>query len=225
VDPDLSHGEALYYQGEQEFNARSRNLKVVYVNQFGWQMQNVPGVLSVASAPLLAKQAFSGFNEGNPKWAALPQDPKALANAISMAPEGTGLWNPGCTVLPVHLYLADHKATTIKAVVGAVKAFREAHPSDRVKIRLASGNVGVGTTAPGRKFDLGGASAGARITNSALTGPHFELKSSSTDTAKELMVCPVTAAARSMRRLSAGCSTTSRPWCRRRAVAPGSPTR
>jgi uncharacterized protein len=46
-------------------------------------------------------------------------------------------------VLPVHLYLADHKATTIKAVVGAVKAFREAHPSERVKIRLASGNVGV----------------------------------------------------------------------------------
>jgi len=114
-----------------------------YVNQFGWQMQNVPGVLSIASAAMLAKQAFSGFNEGNPKWAALPQDPKALANAISMAPEGTGLWNPGCSVLPVHLYLADHKATTIKAVVGAVKAFREAHPSDRVKIRLASGNVGV----------------------------------------------------------------------------------
>lgn len=37
VDPDLSHGEALYYQGVQEFNARSRNIKVVYVNQFGWE--------------------------------------------------------------------------------------------------------------------------------------------------------------------------------------------
>jgi hypothetical protein len=36
VDPDLSHGEALFYQGVQEFNARSRNIKVVYVNQFGW---------------------------------------------------------------------------------------------------------------------------------------------------------------------------------------------
>ncbi len=114
-----------------------------YVNQFSWQMQNVPGVLSVASAALLAKQAFSGFNEGNPKWAALPRDPKALANAISMAPEGTGLWNPGCTVLPVHLYLADHKATTIKAVVRAVKAFRAENPSEKVRIRLASGNVGV----------------------------------------------------------------------------------
>ena len=114
-----------------------------YVNQFSWQMQNVPGVLSVASAALLAKQAFSGFNEGNPKWAALPRDPKSLANAISMAPEGTGLWNPGCTLLPVHLYLADHKATTIKAVIGAVKAFRAQNPNEKVTIRLASGNVGV----------------------------------------------------------------------------------
>jgi len=35
--PDLSHGEAVYYQGVQEFNARSRNIKVVYVNQFGWE--------------------------------------------------------------------------------------------------------------------------------------------------------------------------------------------
>jgi hypothetical protein len=34
--PDLSHGEALFYQGVQEFNAQSRNVKVVFVNQFGW---------------------------------------------------------------------------------------------------------------------------------------------------------------------------------------------
>ncbi|MBP7934048.1 MAG: hypothetical protein KA354_05300 [Phycisphaerae bacterium] len=36
VDPDLSHGEALFYQGVQEFNARARAIKVVFVNQFGW---------------------------------------------------------------------------------------------------------------------------------------------------------------------------------------------
>ena len=34
--PDLSGGEAAYYQGVQEFNAVSRNVKVVFVNQFGW---------------------------------------------------------------------------------------------------------------------------------------------------------------------------------------------
>jgi hypothetical protein len=34
--PDLSSGEAVYYQGVQEFNARSRNVKIVFVNQFGF---------------------------------------------------------------------------------------------------------------------------------------------------------------------------------------------
>lgn len=33
---DLSGGEALYYQGVQEFNARGRNAKVVLINQFGF---------------------------------------------------------------------------------------------------------------------------------------------------------------------------------------------
>ncbi len=37
--PDLSHGEAAYYQGVQEFNARARNIKVVFINQFGWEQR------------------------------------------------------------------------------------------------------------------------------------------------------------------------------------------
>jgi hypothetical protein len=34
--PDLSHGEAHFYQWVQEFNACSRNIKIVYINQFGF---------------------------------------------------------------------------------------------------------------------------------------------------------------------------------------------
>ena len=34
--PDLSNGEAAYYAGVQEFNAQSRNVKVVFINQFGF---------------------------------------------------------------------------------------------------------------------------------------------------------------------------------------------
>ena len=37
--PDLSNGEAAYYQGVQEFIARSRNIKVVFVNQFGFDQK------------------------------------------------------------------------------------------------------------------------------------------------------------------------------------------
>ena len=37
--PDLSCGEALYYAGVQEFNAKSRNIKVIFINQFGFTRQ------------------------------------------------------------------------------------------------------------------------------------------------------------------------------------------
>ncbi len=35
--PDLSGGEASYYAAVQEFNARSRNIKIVFINQFGFE--------------------------------------------------------------------------------------------------------------------------------------------------------------------------------------------
>jgi hypothetical protein len=34
--PDLSGGEAMFYASIQEFNTRSRNIKVIFVNQFGF---------------------------------------------------------------------------------------------------------------------------------------------------------------------------------------------
>jgi hypothetical protein len=37
--PDLSGGEAAYYQGVQEFNTQSRNVKVVFINQFGFEQK------------------------------------------------------------------------------------------------------------------------------------------------------------------------------------------
>jgi len=37
--PDLSGGEAAYYQDVQEFNAQSRNIKVVFINQFGFEQR------------------------------------------------------------------------------------------------------------------------------------------------------------------------------------------
>lgn len=36
VSPDLTGGEALFYAGVQRFNARSRNCKVLFINQFGF---------------------------------------------------------------------------------------------------------------------------------------------------------------------------------------------
>jgi hypothetical protein len=38
--PDLSGGEANFYTAVQEFNARSRNIKIIFINQFGFRQKN-----------------------------------------------------------------------------------------------------------------------------------------------------------------------------------------
>ncbi|MCL2330472.1 MAG: hypothetical protein FWC56_04120, partial [Phycisphaerae bacterium] len=35
-DGDLAYNEAIFHAGVQQFNARSRQIKIVFVNQFGW---------------------------------------------------------------------------------------------------------------------------------------------------------------------------------------------
>ena len=117
--------------------------RMTWLDEFSWAMQNVPGVISVAALPTLVKIGSSGFNEGNPKWYALPRDQRSMASFIGLAGEGSGLYDPQCTVLPLNVFLTDHKATTIKAVVEAARRYREEHPFDAIKVRLASGNVGV----------------------------------------------------------------------------------
>lgn len=38
--PDLSGGEAAFYTAVQEFNARSRNIKIIFINQFGFSRKS-----------------------------------------------------------------------------------------------------------------------------------------------------------------------------------------
>lgn len=113
------------------------------IDRFSWHMRNIEGVQSVISLPIAAKIINMGWNEGSPKWHILPRHPAILGQAISPIDTSSGLLNPDGSVIPVHIYLADHKADTIARVVDAVKAFREREPSSTVEFRLASGNVGV----------------------------------------------------------------------------------
>lgn len=66
-----------------------------------------------------------------------------LAQSVSPVETSTGLLNNDGSVIPVMIYLTDHKAETIKRVIAAVKAFRANHATGPVKFQLATGNVGV----------------------------------------------------------------------------------
>ncbi len=116
---------------------------VSLMDRFEGQIRQVPGVQSVISLPSMAKIVNAGFSEGSLKWRVLPRNPQALAQAVSPIETATGLLNRDASVMPVMIFLSDHKAETLRAVTTAVTAFSTAHPSDKAKFLLASGNAGV----------------------------------------------------------------------------------
>ncbi len=116
---------------------------VTLMDQFAGHLRHVPGVQSIISLPSVAKTINAGWNEGSLKWRVLPSHPQALAQAISPIETSTGLLNSDGSVMPIMIFLTDHRAETLRGVTDAVKAFAAANPSDKVKFRLATGNAGV----------------------------------------------------------------------------------
>ncbi|MEP4889571.1 MAG: MMPL family transporter [Aliiglaciecola sp.] len=113
------------------------------IDELQWKMGNVEGVQSTVSLPSVAKLVNAGYNEGNPKWRVIPRNQQTLVQAIAQIPTSSGLLNTNCSVMPIILFMEDHKAETIKRVVEAVKLFRENYETDDLKFSLASGPVGV----------------------------------------------------------------------------------
>ena len=113
------------------------------LDDFEWHVRNVEGVQSVLGLAGVARNVNASWNEGSLKWRTLPRNQYTLVQAVSPVPTSSGLLNPDCSVMPVHIYTADHKAETIERVVDAVKEFNAANANERIAFRLAAGNVGV----------------------------------------------------------------------------------
>lgn len=114
-----------------------------YQDRFVWAMQGVPGVVSVTSFSNSLRQFNEGYNEGNPKMNAVPIDPTNYSSMAAEVARVPGMMRPDCSMTAVHLFLADHKATTIHRVIAAAKEFRSQFTQPGVSVRLASGNAGV----------------------------------------------------------------------------------
>ena len=119
------------------------HLLMKQIDNFSWQMQNVDGVQEVISLPLVAKLAIAGWSEGSLKWREIPRNQDQLTQSTRYIETSTGLLNADCTVVPVMIFLKDHKAETIARAVAAVKTWRAQNPVDGAAFRLATGNVGV----------------------------------------------------------------------------------
>lgn len=111
------------------------------IDRFMGHMENVAGVDSTASLVTVAKHVVTGFNEGNMKWSSLPQVPAILNGSMIYLP--AGFTNVACTLVPVFVFLDDHRAATLERAVQAVAAFARENDSDIARFVLASGSAGV----------------------------------------------------------------------------------
>ncbi|GAA0203721.1 hypothetical protein GCM10009123_08780 [Kangiella japonica] len=94
------------------------------IDDFQWQLANVKGVQSTLSLPQVSKVVNGLLSEGNLKWKVLPKDEAVLPYTIARVETSTGLLNSGCSVMPVMIFLNDHKAETIERVVESAKSFQ-----------------------------------------------------------------------------------------------------
>jgi predicted RND superfamily exporter protein len=114
------------------------------INRFGWYLQNSSGVVSTTSMALLDKVVWAEYNENNPRWLQLPRSNDGLILAGQQFTTSTGLLNDDCSVMPTYVFMKDHKATTIDAVIAAIDKFAADNKGgDAVDFQLAGGNVGV----------------------------------------------------------------------------------
>ena len=116
---------------------------VSLMDEFEMHMWSVPGVQKIISLPSVAKIVNAGWNEGSLKWRILPRNQQTMAQAVTPIDTATGLLNADGSVMPIMIFLTDHKAETLRGVTTAVKAFAAAHPSPKARFLLASGTAGV----------------------------------------------------------------------------------
>lgn len=105
--------------------------------------RGIDGVQSVVSVGSVGKLVISAFNEGNPRWAALPRSQVGLSTGSKAFDPNLGLNTEGCKAIQVILFMKDHEGATIAHAMRELKRFIADHPVDGVTLRLASGNVGV----------------------------------------------------------------------------------
>ena len=111
------------------------------VNQLQAHIEGIPGVQSTLSVATIAKKAIVGMNEGNPKWQGLSPNQLVLNAAVGRAP--AAFMNNTCSMLPLIIYLDDHKANTLETVIADITAYTAANKTEGVNFALAAGNAGI----------------------------------------------------------------------------------
>jgi uncharacterized protein len=113
------------------------------IDRFELYMRGVEGVQSVTSVAGIGKLVIAAFNEGNPRWRALPRTEVGLSTGSKAFDPNLGFNTEGCRAIQVMIFTKDHEGATIAHIVKEIKKFIAENKVEGVTLRLASGNVGV----------------------------------------------------------------------------------
>ncbi len=115
------------------------------LDRFEFYMKQNPTVQSVRGMAGFVKNATAGYSEGDIKWAVIPdtQQQRAQSAALSTRGFGSDLSNRSCSAMLVSLFASNHQAATIKSLVNDIKQFKDSFDTEELKIRLATGSLGV----------------------------------------------------------------------------------
>jgi len=111
------------------------------VDRFQWEMEQVAGVESSTSLFSAMKKVIAATNGGDLRWQALSRNRYVSNAAHRILP--SELYSNDCSMLPVILFLTDHKADTLQRVSTAAQSFADANNSDAAQFLLAAGNSGI----------------------------------------------------------------------------------
>jgi uncharacterized protein len=117
---------------------------LVEADRLAWTLQQLPGVQTTVSLVDAVRQITAGTSEGSPKWLTISRNQDILNYGAQQASvNNPDLFNNDCSLMPVIVYLSDHKAETLDRVVQAADRFAKAHSVPERQFLLAAGSAGI----------------------------------------------------------------------------------
>jgi len=110
-------------------------------NELRWRLLELDGVEDVRGLNTRTEQMLSGLNEGFLKFNTLYRNQDTVNYSVSEL-MGLGYVNAACSIWPMVVYLADHKAATLTGVVETLDTFSEEFETPKVEFLGAAGSAG-----------------------------------------------------------------------------------